>query len=159
MAIRIKISQDKANLVQSLVLNNENNQGVFATYADVMAFAAAIGKKNKLRLPLETIAKEPSPISLDVFSSRGYDFLFKLLAITENLNPQIISAYDITAEEERVTIFEEYANGGLLKLQEQLKGAVDYSERILLILSQANNQLSSSTSANFDLTKFLVDKL
>jgi dnd system-associated protein 4 len=155
MAIRIKISQDKVNLVQSLVLNNENSQGVFATYADVMAFAAALGKKNKLRLPLDSIAKEPSPISLDVFSSRGYDLLFKLLAITENSNPQVISPYDITAEEERVTIFEEYANGGLMKLQEKLKGAVDYSERILLILSQTKNQQSSTISTNFDLTKFL----
>lgn len=155
MAIRIKISQDKANLVQSLVLNNENSQGVFATYADVMAFAAALGKKNKLRLPLDIIAKEPSPISLDVFSSRGYDLLFKLLAITETNHPQIISPYDITAEEERVTIFEEYANGGLMKLQEQLRGAADYSERILLILSQTKNQQSSTTSTNFDLTKFL----
>ncbi|MBL1211301.1 DNA phosphorothioation-associated protein 4 [Geminocystis sp. GBBB08] len=157
MAIRVKIPQDKANLVQSLVLNNENPQGVFATYADVMAFAAALGKKNKLRLPLDSIAKEPSPISLDVFSTRGYDLLFKLIAITENHNPQIISTYDITAEEERVTIFEEYANGGLMKLQDQLKGAVDYSERILLILSQAKKQLSATTATNFDLTKFLPD--
>lgn len=157
MAIRIKISQDKANLVQSLVLNNENPQGVFPTYADVMAFAGALGKKHKLRLPLDSIAKEPSPISLDVFSTRGYDLLFKLIAITETSNPQIISAYDITAEEERVTIFEEYANGGLMKLQEQLKGAVDYTERILLILSQAKNQQSSITSTNFDLTKFLEE--
>lgn len=154
MAIRIKIAQDKANLVQSLVLNNDNPQGVFSTYADVMAFAAALGKKHKYRLPLDSIAKEPSPISLDVFSSRGYDVLIKLLAITETKNPQIISAYDATAEEERVTIFEEYANGGLMKLQEQLRGSVDYSERILLMLSHHKNQ-PSLPDTNFDLTKFL----
>jgi len=144
MAIRIKIAQDKANLVQSLVLNNQNSQGVFATYADIMAFAAALGKNNKIRLPLNAIAKEPSPISLDVFSTRGYDFLFKLLAITETHNPDIISAYDMIAEEERVMIFEEYANGGLMKLQDQLKGAVDYSERILLILNQGKSQKTFS---------------
>lgn len=155
MAIRVKISQDKADLVQSLVLNNDNPQGVFATYADVMAFAATMGKKNKLRLPLNTIAKEPSPISLDVFTSRGYDFLFKLLAITQTNNSKIISAYDIRAEEERVMIFEEYANGGLMRLQEQLRGAVDYGERILLILSQANNQSSETITMDFNLTKFL----
>jgi len=154
MAIRIKIAQDKANLVQSLVLNNQNSQGVFATYADIMAFAAALGKNNKIRLPLNAIAKEPSPISLDVLRTRGYDFLFKLLAITETHYPDIISAYDMIAEEERVMIFEEYANGGLMKLQDQLKGAVDYSERILLILNQGKSQ-KSPTFSNFDLTKFL----
>ncbi|MGI0483421.1 DNA phosphorothioation-associated protein 4 [Geminocystis sp. CENA526] len=156
MAIRIKIAQDKANLVQSLIFNNDNSQGVFSTYADIIAFAAAFGKKHKFRLPLDVIAKEPSPISLDVFSSRGYDVLIKLLAITETKNPQIISAYDATAEEERVTIFEEYANGGLMKLQEQLRGSVDYSERILLILSH-NKNLTSHAETNFDLTKFLPD--
>jgi len=156
MATRIKIPQDKANLVQSLVLNNDNPQGVFTTYADVMAFAAALGKKQRYRLPLSSIAKEPSPISLDVFSSRGYDILIKLLAITETKNPQILSAYDSSAEDERILIFEEYANGGLEKLQEQLRGAVDYSERILLILSHSKIQPSQSLT-NFDLSRFLPD--
>lgn len=154
MAIRIKIAQNKANLVQSLVINNDNPQGVFSTYADVIAFASTLGKKYQLRIPLDTIAKEPSPISVEVFSSRGYDFLIKLLAITETNNAKIISDYDLTFEQERITIFEEYANGGLIKLEELLKGSVDYSERILLILTQEKNQLFLPKT-DFDLSKFL----
>lgn len=154
MAIRIKIAKDKADLVQSLVQTNNNNLGVFQTYADVMAFAAALGRKYKKRSTVDIIAKEPSPISLEIFSSRGYDLLIKLLAISETEDPKIISAYDITAEEKRAIIFEEYANGGLEKLQEQLKGSVDYAERILLILTEERFP-KSSLEQDFDLTKFL----
>lgn len=154
MALRIKIEQDKANLVQSLVSSSSNAQGIFNTYADLIAFTAAMGKKYQKRVPLESIAKEPSPISLEVFISRGYDLLIKLIAITETGQSQIISAYSSTAEEERIKIFEEYANGGLSLLQEKLRGAVDYSDRILLILNQERLQ-KSSPPENFDLSRFL----
>jgi dnd system-associated protein 4 len=154
MALRIKIAQDKATLVQSLVSSADNSQGIFSTYADLIAFAAAMGKQSEQRLPLESIAKEPSPISLEVFISRGYDVLIKLIAITETEEPKIISAYSATAEEERVKIFEEYANGGLFELQTKLKGAVDYSDRILLLLNQQRLQ-KSSPPENFDLSRFL----
>ncbi|MFM6079052.1 MAG: DNA phosphorothioation-associated protein 4, partial [Dolichospermum sp.] len=57
-------------------------------------------------------------------------------------------------EKQRNGIFEEYANGGLEILQNELRGAVDYSERILLFLSyeRANNPKEDE---EFDLTKFL----
>lgn len=153
MAVRIRIAKDKADFVQSLVQIN-NNIGVFQTYADLIAFAAAFGRKYQKRSSLESFAKEPSPISIEVFISRGYDLLIKLLAIAESEEPKIISAYEITAEEKRAIIFEEYANGGLEKLQEELKGAVDYAERILLILTEERFK-KQPTETDFDLTKFL----
>jgi dnd system-associated protein 4 len=151
MAIRIRIDKDKADLVNALV---KDNTAPFKTYADVLAFAAALGAKYKRRIPLENIAKEPEPISLEVFLSRGYDLAIKLLAITETKEPKILSHYEITAEEERVLIFEEYANGGLEKLQNELKGTVDYTERILLVLSGERFREQSSTE-EFDLSRFL----
>ena len=155
MAIRIKIAQDKADFVQNLLLSANNPQGVFTTYADLIAFAAIFGKKYNYSVKLGAIAKEPSPISIDVFNSRGYEPLFKLVAITTSNSREIISSYEENQEELRVKIFEEYANGGLEKLQQQLKGAVDYSERILLILTQEKQSLSPQTKTNFDLRQFL----
>ncbi len=155
MAVRIKIAKDKAELVQSLVQSNENNLGApFQTYADVIAFAAALGIKYNQRLPLDSVAKEPAPINLEIFISRGYDLLIKVLAITATEDPKIISPYEANSEEERATIFEEYANGGLEKLQQELKGAVDYSERILLIMAQTRFK-NNDDNTNFDLTKFI----
>ena len=45
MASRIRIDQNKASFVQSLIFNSDNPEGIFETYADIVAFAAAVGKK------------------------------------------------------------------------------------------------------------------
>ena len=150
---RIRIAKDKAELVQALVDIN-NPTGPFQTYADVLVFAAALGTKYKKRVPLEAISKEPAPISLEIFVSRGYDWPIKLLAIAEIQDPKILSPYDPTAEEQRVIIFEEYANGGLEKLREELRGSVDYLERILLIISKERFR-EEPTQEEFDLSRFL----
>ncbi|MFM7369428.1 MAG: DNA phosphorothioation-associated protein 4, partial [Sphaerospermopsis kisseleviana] len=57
-------------------------------------------------------------------------------------------------EKQRNEIFEEYANGGLEVLQGELKGAVDYSERILLFL-QHEKLNNKRRNEEFDLTRFL----
>ncbi|MGY6530954.1 MAG: DNA phosphorothioation-associated protein 4 [Cyanobacterium sp.] len=151
MVSRIRVDQSKASFVQSLIFNNDNPEGIFETYADIMAFAASVGKKYDCRLPLEHIAQEPSPISFDVFISRGYDLLINVLAITTMGN------LDVFAEDEngedKITIFEQYANGGLSYLQEQLTGAIDYQERLLLLLNQERNH--RGTGQEFDLSRFL----
>ncbi|MGK7933398.1 MAG: DNA phosphorothioation-associated protein 4 [Microcystaceae cyanobacterium] len=151
---RIRIAKDKADLVKALADFDEGN-GPFQTYADVMAFAAVLGANYQQRLSLTAIAKEPSPISLEVFQSRGYDPLIKLLAIVDTQDPKIISSLDAEAEQQRVQLFEEYANGGLQKLQEQLRGSVDYTERLLLILNQERLNLNNNPTEEFDLSRFL----
>jgi dnd system-associated protein 4 len=136
-------------------VNSNNNTSPFQTYADILVFAAALGAKRKKRVTLGTISqKEPAPISLEVFASRGYDAMIRLLAIAETQEPKILSSYDINAEEERVLIFEEYANGGLEILREELKGAVDYTDRLLLILS-AERFNEETPEEEFDLSRFL----
>jgi dnd system-associated protein 4 len=151
---RIRVAKDKADLVKSLT-SADGGTGPFQTFADVIVFAAALGVKHKKRIPLGEISKrEPAPIRLEVFAVSGYDILIKLIALTETQNIIIISPHEEEYEKQRNEIFEEYANGGLEILQNELRGAVDYSDRILLFLSyeRANNQKEDE---EFDLTKFL----
>jgi dnd system-associated protein 4 len=152
-ANRIRVAKDKADLVKSLV-DLPGTTGPFPTYADVMVFAASLGAKHKKRSPLGTIAKEPSPIALEVFVSRGYDRVLKLLAIAHTQDTKILSPTDEIAEEKRIHIFEEYANGGLDILRDELRGAVDYSERLLLILSDERFK-KETPEGDFDLSRFL----
>ena len=153
-ANRIRVAKDKAELVKSLVIS-ESSTGPFQTYADAMVFAAALGAKRKKRSPLGTIStKEVSPIALEVFVSRGYDRVLKLLAIAQTKEAKILSPTDDIAEEKRIHIFEEYANGGLEILRDGLRGAVDYSERLLLILS-AERFKKETPEGDFDLSRFL----
>lgn len=153
-ANRIRVAKDKADLVKSLV-DTDNTTGPFPTYADVMVFAAALGAKRKKRSPLGTIAKEPSPIASEVFVSRGYDLVFKLLAIAETKDAKILSVFDEKTEEQRTHIFEEYANGGLEILRDEMRGAVDYTERLLLILNSERFK-QAQPQEEFDLSRFLT---
>lgn len=151
---RIKIAKDKAELVQKL-LDTKETTGAFATYADIVAFAASLGAKHQMRSPLSEISQsEPAPISLEIFISRGYDRLIKSIAVMETQDIKILSTEDAAAEIERISIFEEYANGGLEKLQHELRGAVDYSERLVLILNSERYSTESSDE-EFDLSRFL----
>ena len=151
---RIRVAKDKAELVKALVDFN-GARGPFQTYADAIVFAAALGAKYKKRSPLKIISNsEPAPISLEIFISRGYEPVIKLIAIAESEDPKILSAYEPDAEERRVQIFEEYANGGLEKLQDELRGAVDYTDRLLLI-AIAQRFHNETTDEEFDLSRFL----
>jgi dnd system-associated protein 4 len=156
---RIRVARDKAELVKSLVAAPDNNSP-FQTYADVMLFAAVLGAKHKQRSVLGEISKkEPGPISSEIFIARGYDAAIKLIAIAATENINVISPDRVDVEQQRIHIFEEYANGGLEILDRELRGAVDYTERILLMLSvtenSTNNTGTADRSAEFDLSKFL----
>ncbi len=151
---RIKVAKDKAELVRKL-LDSKETRSAFQTYADILVFAASFGIKNQKKVPLKEIChKEPAPISLEVFISRGYDWVIKLIAVTDTQDTKILSDYESDAETQRVKIFEEYANGGLEKLREELRGAVDYTERLLLILN-AERFPEETIDEEFDLSRFL----
>jgi dnd system-associated protein 4 len=156
---RIRVAKDKAELVKSLIASADNNSP-FQTYADIILFAAVLGAKHKQRLALGEISKkEPGPISSEIFIARGYDPVIKLIAIAATENINVISPDRSDVEQQRIHIFEEYANGGLDILQQELRGAVDYTQRILLMLSAHGNNRSgedrSISTTEFDLSKFL----
>jgi dnd system-associated protein 4 len=161
--LRIRIAKDKAELVKSLVVAADNNSP-FQTYADVVLFAAVLGAKFDRRAPLGEISrKEPGPIDRDIFSGRGYDPAIFIIAIAATQNLNIISPHQPDFEQQRFHILEEYANGGLEILERELRGAVDYTERILLMLSSSiDPTVGTGTGSGgdtgdreFDLSRFL----
>ena len=154
-ANRVRIAKDKADLVKALTVSENSDSAPFQTYADTVVFAASLGAKRKRKSPLKDFSKrEPAPIGLDVFLSRGYDRVIKLLAVTQTQDTHILSPTDSECEAQRVAIFEEYANGGLEILREELRGAVDYTERLLL-MAIGDRFHASQSPEEFDLTRFL----
>jgi dnd system-associated protein 4 len=151
---RIRVAKDKAELVKDLT-SSDGGTGPFNTFADVIVFAAALGAKHKKRVALGEISKrEPSPIRIEYFASMGNDILIKLLAINETKDIKTLSLNEEEYERQRNHIFEEYANGGLEILQNELRGSVDYAERILLFFSYERfNQ--EEEQEEFNLSKFL----
>ncbi|MEA5551423.1 DNA phosphorothioation-associated protein 4 [Anabaena cylindrica UHCC 0172] len=154
-ANRIKIAQDKAELVKSLLASKET-QGLFQTYVEVMIFAAALGVKYKKSVPLgDTTKRDPSPIPQDNFASLGYDKIIKLLGIVETSDIQILASREDEYEDKRTQVFEEYANGGLEILQSELRGVVDYAAQLLVILITARDYEENNIEEEFNLSRFL----
>ncbi len=151
---RVRIAKEQAEFVKSLT-ESDSKVGPFQTYADAVVFAAMLGLKRQKRVAVETISKrEPGPISMEVFISRGYDLAMKLMVLSETQETVVLSPFNSEAETQKTQIFEEYANGGLEILQEELRGSVDYTTQILLLL-MAERDRDNSTSEEFDLTRFL----
>lgn len=147
---RIQIAIDKAEFVRSLRAN-ERGEGVFLTYGDVLAFAAALGFQYKKRIPFEKASRrDPDPVLQEQFRDAS---LIGLLAFAETQNAKILSL-DEESDQQRAKIFQEYANGGLEILKEQLCGSVNYGEQILLFLESIRKDQNLSFE-EFDLTKFL----
>ncbi|MBM0740247.1 DNA phosphorothioation-associated protein 4 [Phormidium sp. CLA17] len=131
--LRIKVAKDKAKLVKALRAG-EGSTGLFHTYVDVMVFAAALGAKRGKYIPVsEASKKDPDPIPQEHFVSKGHDQTINLLAVNHTKEPKILSS-DEELERKRIEIFESYANGGLEIIQEALRGSVDYTKQLLLLL-------------------------
>lgn len=151
---RVKVAKEQADLVQKL-LDTKGTTGLFQTYADIVIFAASLGLRYQKKIPFQEVNQsEPAPISLEVFLSRGYEWVINLIAIADTRDANILATNNSEMEARRIAILEEYANGGLLKLREELRGAVDYTERLLLILS-AERLPNTPISEEFDLSRFL----
>jgi len=146
---RIRLPKDKSDIINKLV-RKEDSEAPFRTQADLMAFAASLGFSRGMREPFsETL----EPIRQDVFDNAGYTSLFNLLALASTGDPNILSSEN---EDQRITIFEEYANAGLSLLKNELQGSPDPLDDLLLIISKYRPGSESADSEDeFDLSRFL----
>ena len=146
---RIGYSKDKLDIIKRLV-SADDNFGPFRRIADALVFAAALGQKRNKHLPLRGSRAEP--IRQEVFDQHGYDTVINLLALHAEGKPEVLADSDELIER-RASIFEEYANGGLEILREELRGAVDTLETIVLMINSERGGSESGGFEGFDLTK------
>lgn len=89
------------------MLNNLREKGIFKTYKDALVFSACLGKNRNKR---KEFVKSSEPIHLQIFSSEFDQMVLNSIAISENLDPEMMGAH---REDDKIKIFEEYACGGL----------------------------------------------
>jgi dnd system-associated protein 4 len=129
------VAKDKAKLVKALRAG-EGSTGPFQSYVEILIFAASIGMKNKNYMPfLEFSVKNPDPIPWEHFLSRNHNQIVDLLAIIHTKMPRVLENSD-EYERTRVEIFEGYANGGLILIQQYLNGTDDVLGQLQLLISQ-----------------------
>ncbi len=92
------------------------DEAAFATFRDILLFAAAVGAHTQRRVAFTSSGE---PIRYETLKEPMFsETLINMIAANEVADdPEIM---DSTRASERVRIFEEYANGGLEYIQEQV---------------------------------------
>ena len=130
---RIAIEKDLASFAMSLTPGGEFDSAPFPTIADLLAFAAALGGAHCELMAVVNRAKQPDPIRREVFATRNYETLIDLLAAYEKQDVRTLQSSDESVNE-RLEIFEGYANAGLRYLKEKLDPFADKLEGLELLL-------------------------
>jgi dnd system-associated protein 4 len=119
-----------------------HTEAKFPTYRDILLFAAAVGYQQDRRVPFTTASGDP--IRYEVLTAPGFsDTLINMISanvVTDD--PEIM---DGTRIEERIKIFEEYANGGLEYIQEQVN--VRHQPAALVVVDLVAEALSEDGGA------------
>jgi dnd system-associated protein 4 len=151
---RVSIEKNSADFVQSLTpAEGEVGTAPFATVADLVAFAAAYGASHSDPLPVKDKASKPSPIRYDTFAHRNYGSLIDLLAAYKRKDVRTLTASEENLNE-RLEIFEGYANAGVQQLKEKLDPFADKLEGLELLL--ASGKTTSDSEAEMqDLSDLL----
>lgn len=148
---RIRYDKSRTAFVNSL-WSEADSTGPFSTKVDLLCFAASYAASKNSSSSVKT---PQEPIRREVFDNRGYASLFDLLAIHKTQDPSVLENTE-EAEDRRATIFEEYANAGLIMLEEETKGSVDLTEELALKMSKLAESAEKDEPHRFDITD-LVD--
>lgn len=117
------------------------SEGSFPTFRDVLLFAAAVGFDQDRRVSFA--ASSGDPIRYEVLTAPGFsDTLINMIAANVVDDPEIM---DDARTEERIRIFEEYANGGLEYIQEQMN--VQHQPSNLVVINLVAEALTDSAGA------------
>lgn len=124
--VRVRRPLQYEVLVQQL-----REEAAFPTYRDALLFAAALGFQQQRRVSFTSTAGDL--IRYDTLIGRDYgDALVSMLATRAHPDEPVIM--DDARLAARVTVFEEYANGGLEYLQEQMNVRHQPVEQVVIAL-------------------------
>lgn len=117
----VRRPEDKHDLMKILTGNlpNTKNDAPFNYMYDVLVFAASLGFKLGKRAPIEKYSPEPIPFTT-MQSNEFFETLMSTIAVLTFEGDHTCLSDDRLAE--RIRLFEEFANGGLLHIAEMLKG-------------------------------------
>jgi dnd system-associated protein 4 len=118
------------------------NEAKFPTYRDILLLAAAIGYRQERRRPFTNASGDP--IRYETMTTPAFsDTLINMISANEvGDDPEIM---DGARAEERIKIFEEYANGGLEFVQEQVN--VRHKPAALVVIDLVTEALTQDGGA------------
>lgn len=136
--VRVRRPQQYEALMHEL-----RGEAAFATFRDILLFAAAVGAHFKRRVAFTKTAGDPIRYEPTMREPMFSETLINMIAASEIADdPEIL---DSSRLGERVRIFEEYSNGGLEYIQEQVN--VRHEPANLVVIGLATEALARSGAA------------
>ena len=152
---RIYIDKDLVDFVKTLS-DSDSDKRIFNSMAQCMAFAAAYGYNNKNRQPIERAPPTMvAPINFQIFENANLDSLFVLLALASEKEYKKVLSNSEKSSDLRITIFEEYAKGGLKLLKKELTGFINYLDPTVEAMLNSKNIIIGSGS--FDPSELTIE--
>jgi dnd system-associated protein 4 len=128
--------------------------GPFQTKQKAMMFAAALGHHAGKR---EAFSSADEPIRWGIFENAGDDPFLAALAVAEAGGLEALSD---GGDEDYPTVFEEYANGGLMELEERvLDQPADVLDQLIRLLTAARRRDEASPQGLEGLTSDQLDAI
>ena len=115
---RIQRANDKEEIIKSLM---SDQVGVFKEIWKLMLFAAQVGMRNDTRKELKSVDAGKGIDQTTFGNCPAWPGLLYLMALAETQKSDCLSGTD-KAEDDRVAVFQEYANGGLEILKDFFAG-------------------------------------
>lgn len=144
---RIQRASDKESLVQTLT-TGENPP--FKEIWRLLIFAAAVGQSRGRREPLKAVDSGKAIPAAIFANSTAWPGFHYLLALVEKDDSAVLGGGD-DLENERLVIFEEYANAGLSIIQEELEKGSYLLDAFLQFMP-----LNQSQSKGDELSKVVI---
>ncbi|MGE3795242.1 MAG: DNA phosphorothioation-associated protein 4 [Dehalococcoidia bacterium] len=137
---------------EALMKRLASDEGPFGTLAEVLTFAAGLGFAEGRREPLGASGEQ---IDFDVFQRLGVEGFIDMLAAAVHDDVTILSAEKADA---RLTVFEEFAKGGLDILQSRLAQSKADLDSLLNIVLERERDAGDDDGAGVDFDA-VVDEL
>jgi dnd system-associated protein 4 len=145
---RIMRSKDKSEIIDELM---HDNIGVFREIWRLVLLAAQIGVKHGRREPLKS-PDSGSSIRQDIFGNcNAWPGILYLISLHETEDATLLAG-DSDGDNKRITLFEEYANGGLAVLSEYFKANPLNTDSLLTYIEVNTVAPSLSNRGEIDLT-------
>lgn len=149
MMRRVRRPAQHDELLRRLV----GDDGPFSTLAEALTFAAGLGFSEGRRQPF---ARTGEQIDFDVFVRLGVEGLVDMIAAAAHDDVAILGP---AGADERLTVFEEYANGGLESLQGRLaRSKADLESLLSVVLDVEHDTAAEQPDGGVDFDA-VVDEL
>jgi dnd system-associated protein 4 len=142
-------TRELEDTLNALVGEGAASQAIFKSKQKALMFAAAVGFRSEARVPVE---KRGEPIRYSVFQGAYDDGFINALAVAETKDLKILGD---DREDERITIFEEYAHGGLIELKRIIDRPGNPLDQLLALVIDAKDAPAGPTGPAADLARLL----